>query len=60
MGLSRFGERRRVEGRVRRPKGGRRGRGKGKGRRGDLSRIDSLSETVEWIASARVELRYGK
>jgi len=59
MGLSRFGGRRRVEGRVC-PKGRRRGRGKGRRRRRDLSLIDSRSETAWWIVLARVGLHYGK
>ena len=66
MGLSRFGGRRRAEGRVclkgRRRRRRRRGRGRGRrrGRRRDSSLIDSRSETAWWIVLARVGLRYGK
>ena len=60
MGLSRFGGRRRVEGRAY-PKGRkRRGRGRGRRRRRGSNRTDSLSENIGWIALARIGVRYGK
>ena len=58
MGLSRFGGRRQVEGRAY-PKGRRRG-GRGRRRRRGSSRTDLLSETIGWIALARVGVCYGK